>query len=239
VRGWFLITRPADEVTALAAHASRHGLELLPFPALLEEAYEDEAGWEALAALAPSPRWLAVTSARAPRHLVRAARSRGLWNVISSSPVAAVGGATAAACREQGLTVELEGNAGAAALGRTIAARVQRGEVVVHAAGREHRSELLEAVAASGAVVLALAVYAMREAESRELPELPSNAPVAVVLTSPRAAGVYGRACGRRFAASPHYVLGPTSAAEVERLGYAPVLRQGSLESIVEELCLI
>ncbi|MFH1175844.1 MAG: hypothetical protein V1750_00440, partial [Acidobacteriota bacterium] len=84
-----------------------------------------------------------------------------------------------------------------------------------------------------------LAVYAMEETSSEALVSLPQEPPAAVLLTSPRAAAAYLRACGRRYAAAPHFAMGGTTEAAARELGInAPALAAPRVEYLLEEKCL-
>lgn len=238
MRGWVLVTRPAHELQALAGALADHGMEVVPFPVLQDVAVEDEPGWQRVSDDVARIAVLVVTSPRAPRHFVGQAQQRGLWPALAPLPTAAVGAATARACRQWGLHVEREGSAGGGALAREMVANLHSGQTVLHPTGRHHREEAYAAFAAAGIEVLTVEVYDMRERETGTLPHLPEAAPAAVLLTSPRAAEAYLRAVPPQVLRAPHFALGPTTAAAAASLGLSPrTLSRPDPLLLVEELC--
>ncbi|MEP0773098.1 MAG: uroporphyrinogen-III synthase [Acidobacteriota bacterium] len=238
MRGWVLVTRPAHELQALAGALADHGMEVVPYPVLQEVAAEDEPGWRRVSDSLARIAALFVTSPRAPRHLAEQAQRRGLWPALAPLPTAAVGAATARACRQWGLHVEREGNTGGEALAREMVGNLHSGQAVLHPTGRHHREEAYNVFAAAGVDVCTVEVYDMLESEADALPPLPEAAPAAVLLTSPRAAEAYLRAAPPQLRRAPHFALGPTTATAAASLGVSPrTLSRPDPLLLVEELC--
>ncbi len=238
MRGWVLVTRPGHELETLAGALADHGMEVVPFPVLQEVAVEDEPAWQRMRDQLGRIAALFVTSPRAPRHLTVQAQRRGVWPALALLPTAAVGVATARACRQWGLHVEREGGAGGEALAKEMAAALHPGQSVLHPTGRHHREEAYTVFAAARIDVCTVEVYEMRESEADTLPTLPDGAPAAVLLTSPRAAEAYLRAVSSQVLHAPHYALGPTTAAAAASLGLSPrTLARPDPLLLVEELC--
>lgn len=236
--GWVLVTRPGHELENLAGALADHGMEVVPFPVLQEVAVEDGPGWQRVRDHLGRVAALFVTSPRAPRYLVEQAQRQGLWPALAPLPTAAVGAATARACRQWGLHVEREGGAGGEALAREMAAKLHPGQTVLHPTGRHHREEAYAVFAAAGIKAIAVEVYDMRESGADTLPVLPRTAPLAVLLTSPRAATAYLRAAPPLLLGAPHFALGPTTAAAAAALGLSPrTLSRPDPLLLVEELC--
>ncbi len=239
MKRFVLVTRSEGTLDELRAALARHALEAVAYPVLTDAPTEDSEGWERVAVALGSLRMIAMTSARAADPFRRGALSRGLWPTLGALPVAAVGRATARAAEAAGLRVELTGNAGAAALAEELAARLERG-AVVHPCGRDRRGELAEGLRRAGHTVLPVVVYAMDPTPVTELPTLPAQPPVAVLLSSPRAARAYATATAGRFAGVPHLAMGATTAAAAVELGLAVfTLADPTPDALVEELCQI
>lgn len=238
MRGWVLVTRPGHELQALAGALADHGMEVVPYPVLQEVAADDEPGWQQVCRHLGRVAALFVTSPRAPRHLTEQAQLRGLWPALAPLPTAAVGAATARACRHWGLQVEHEGSAGGESLATEMVAKLHSGQAVLHPTGRHHREEAHTVFAAAGVDVCTVEVYEMRESEADTLPTLPEAAPAAVLLTSPRAAEAYLRAAPPQLRRAPHFALGPTTATAAASLGLSPrTLSRPDPLLLVEELC--
>lgn len=238
MRGWVLVTRPGHELQALASALADHGMEVVPYPVLQEVAADDEPGWLQVSRHLGRVAALFVTSPRAPRYFAEQAQRRGLWSALAPLPAAAVGAATARACRQWGLQVEREGSAGGEALAREMAATLGPSQAVLHPTGRQHREEAYAVFAAAGVDVCTVEVYEMRESEADALPPLPEAAPAAVLLTSPRAAEAYLRAAPPQLRRAPHFALGPTTATAAASLGLSPrTLSRPDPLLLVEELC--
>lgn len=237
---WVLITRPQEEARPLAEALAATGIDLVGYPVLKEVAADDDQAWEEIAQLRRRLAALFVTSPRAPRQFRSAAEQRGLWPELASLPADAVGTATAEACRQVGLTVRRVGGTGGLALAGEVAKSLHPGDVVLHPTGRHHREEAYTVLAAAGAEVVPVVVYAMEEGAPDALPLLPETPPLAVLLTSPRAAAAYARGAPRHVLAAPHFALGETTAEAATRLGLSSqMLLHPDPLLLVEELCRI
>lgn len=237
-RGWVLVTRPASELDGFRELLADAGLAVVPYPVLRETTVLDENGWAATLAFLPRLQTVAFTSPRAPRALLAAARLHRVGSEITALPAFAVGGATARAAAAAGFAVAAVGVGGGGELASLLLARLGPGAAVLHACGREHRSELAAAVTGAGGEVVILVVYAMDAAPAADLPALPDDLPAAVVLTSPRAAETYAAASNRALAAAPHLAMGAATAARGRELGFDVItLRRPSAAAVVEELC--
>lgn len=239
MKAWVLVTRAAQDVAELTPGLPE-GLELFAYPVLRLVPWEEPERWEEVRQRLNDLELVAVTSPRTPEPLKAQAVSRGMEDRLLRLPAAAVGEATAAACRKVGLAVVLVGTHGGAALAREIAQRLVPPAGILFPCGREHREELPAALQSLGFSVLPLPVYAMEATPQEELPPLPETPPLAVVCTSPRAARLYWLATGGRWAEIPHLAWGPTTAQELETLGVKPqVLGKPNPQSLKEALCQI
>jgi len=234
---WVLATRSEDCLRPLAAALAERGVSVVAFPVLLEEAAASEAPLD-LEAVAKGCSLVVFTSRRAPAALRRCAGRA--WSTLVGLPAAAVGTATAEAARIEGYHPVVVGDGGGKALAALLERRLGPGSTVLHPCGREHREEMTQTLMAAGIRVVPLVVYAMAEAAPDTLPALPPEQPLAVLLTSPRAARAYLRAVGSRFAGVLHLALGASTAAAVADAG-VPVRALASTrpEIVVEELCRI
>lgn len=239
MKRWVLITRGSSEVEELA-RGLPNNLELVPFPVLRLAPHSSEAAWQQLEQHLGTLDLLAFTSKHAPEPFFQQAAHRKLDRQLEKLPIAAVGSATAAACRQQGLEVTVCGEAGGSELARLILQHFEAPFTAVLPCGRDHREELETELGQAGARVIPVPVYAMEPASPEDLPPLPSDPPAAVVVTSPRAAAFYWGATQGRFAGAPHLVLGPTTAMALEKLGVPPqMLAKPSMQNLLEELCRI
>lgn len=238
MRGWVLATRHREELAGLADALAVHGLGVVAYPVLREVAADDEVGWRRVRHRVDDIVALFVTSPRAPRHFAGQARRRRLWSHLGSLPAAAVGAATALACRQNKIQVRHVGPDGGVALAESLAPDLRPGEAVLHPTSRHRREEAYPMLAAAGAEVLSLVVYDIEESDGESLPVLPEGLPAAVILTSPRAAAAYRRAVPPRLLGAPHFALGSTTADAAARLGLAPrILPRPDPLLLVEELC--
>ncbi len=235
---WVLITRPLKEAQPLAEALAAKGIALVGYQLLREVAADDHQAWEYIRQHRQRIAALFVTSPRAPRHLRRAGQQLGLWSELASLPTDAVGAATAAACRHIGLAVRHVGAAGAQALAAEVAKSLHPGDMVLHPSGCHHREEAYAVLAAGGAEVVPIVVYDMEECAPGSLPALPPTPPLAVLLTSPRAAAAYVRGAPNHLRSAPHFALGATTAEAASRLGLASrMLAHPDPLLLVEELC--
>lgn len=239
MQGWVLITREAHDLPELLPWLP-DGLALVAFPVLRLVPWQDPQAWENLAQHLAQLRVLAFTSRHAPRPFLAQAQRHGLQGVFSRLPVAAVGEATAAACREAGLKVAIVGNQGGASLAEAIGQHFSPPTGVAFPCGREHREELILLLQAAGFLVFPIPVYAMEPTPASELPPLPAEKPLAVVLTSPRAAAQYWKLTQGQYSSVPHLAWGATTAQELKKLGVSfEVLPQPNPKGLREALCRI
>ncbi len=233
---WVLVTRGEDELAGLRATAPPQ-VTVVAYPVLRLVPWEEPATWEAVTPHLARINLLVFTSRHAPPPFLQQATSRGLTELLQRLPAAAIGQATAAACRHVGFQPVLVGEGGAQQLAEQLVERVHS-PWVLYPCGREHRQELKHALEPAGGTVFPLPVYAMDEVPTAELPALPPRQPLAVLATSPRAARAYWRATSARYALCPHFALGSTTARELAQLGLKPqILEKPSIESLWEELC--
>lgn len=239
MKRWVLITRGASEVQELA-RGLPEDLELVPYPVLRLAPYSSPIAWQRLEQHLSNLELLVFTSKHAPELFFQQAAERKLESQLKRLPVAAVGQATAAACRQQGLSVSICGQAGGNQLASLILQQLVVPFTVAFPCGRDHREELKTQLREAGALVIPVPVYAMEQAFPQALPPLPSDPPAAVVITSPRAATFYWQRTQGRFAGVPHFVLGPTTALALGELGVPPkMLPKPTMDKLLEELCLI
>ncbi len=233
-RGWILATRSDEELAPIAAAVAREGLSVIAYPVLSEDEH-CEFVHELTRAMGQGS-LVAFTSRRAPGALHRGAGPQ--WEAVVRLPAAAVGAATALAAEREGFKVGLVGDAGGEALASLLVSRQPRGSGVIHPCGCEHREEFARALEAGGVRHIPVVVYRLAETAVGDLPPLPPGDPLAVLLTSPRAARAYLTASRRRYASVPHLALGATTAAAAAEAGVAarqlPALTN---EAVVEELC--
>lgn len=239
MRRWVLITRHHREARPLGAALAARAIDLVGYPVLREVHAADENGWQRAAACRARMISLLFTSPRAPRHFRQAAEAASLWCALASLPADAVGPATAHACREVGLHVRHVGDSSGATLAGEVAAGLHPGDVVLHPTGRHHRKDAHEVLATRGAEVLPVVVYDMQESAPDTLPALPDTTPLAVLLTSPRAAAAYLRGAPPWVRAAPHFALGATTGDAAARLGLeSRILPHPDPLLLMEELCL-
>jgi uroporphyrinogen-III synthase len=237
-RGWVLVTRAGGDPNGFTEPLAAAGLAVVAYPVLREYRVIDEAGWAAVLADLRRLQAVAFTSPRAPAALLAAAGPFGVESHIRSLSAFAVGEATARAATAAGLAVAAVGTGGGGDLARLLIARLECGTAILHACGREHRSELAAVAASASREIVTLVVYAMDATPTADLPALPDDLPAAVVLTSPRAAEAYAAASSLALAAAPHLAMGATTAARARELGLEVItLRRPSAAAVVEELC--
>jgi uroporphyrinogen III methyltransferase/synthase len=214
-------TGPADRAVRWTSTLARAGFEVRSLPAVASEL------------VTPSPEVLAEIAAGAPYAIVVMTSPRapaalaGLRQWISGAGVAAVGEATAEACRLEGFEPAWVGGGGSRTFLEALASKVDvAGRSVLFPRGDLAGVPALPELAGRGARVVAPVVY-------RTVPVVPGAASVraalagaaAVTFTSPSgvrsfadaadAAGVGGDA-RRLFAAT----LGPSTEAAVRKAGF-------------------
>jgi uroporphyrinogen-III synthase len=232
-----LITRHPSDCTELKLQLETAGIMLRPYPVLRVEPVENDAGWDRLQPT-ETPRWLALTSPRAPVPFVEQAHKRNLQHLLDL-PTAAVGETTARSAREAGLQIEVEGPGHGAGLAAAMMPCLAPSSTVVLACGHDRRKELPDALEAEGHTVVPIIVYRMRPTPPRELPPLGDRLD-AVVLTSPRAAQLYLDGVGGLPLPCQHWALGPTTRDAAGALGIeCKIPQKPTMNSLAEELCRI
>ena len=156
-----LVTRPAEQATALADALRRVGAEPLLCPTI---AIGDPADWSDLdralrAASADGFDWVVLTSANAVQRVTQRLASLGLPN-LGSARLAAVGDATAAMLATAGLAVDVvPDRQDAEGLAAAMVERGMAGRQVLYPRGSLARETLPNLLAAAGAVVTAVETY--------------------------------------------------------------------------------
>lgn len=234
-----LITRHPSDCTDLQGLLDPCGITLRPYPVLRIENSADSDGWRAVAervAVSDDSLWLALASPRAPQRFVANCSERGLEHLLQY-PAAAVGPSTALAADEAGLDVELIGPGTGTELARALVKQLERPTTVIFACGHDRRPELSEILREAGHTVLPVEVYRMVPTPHRELPPLGPSLD-AVILTSPRAAGLYLDGVGGLPLPCLHWALGPTTRAAAAALGIeCGIPEKPTMKSLAEELC--
>jgi uroporphyrinogen-III synthase len=234
-----LITRHPSDCADLEALVKPSGITLRPYPVLRLEDVDDEIGWQTVMATAntnASERWLVLASPRAPSRFAEGCRRRGADHLLEL-PAAAVGTATAHAAAEAGFRVDLVGPGHGGGLAAQLVEHLEQPTTIIFACGRERRLELPKILEDADHTVLPVEVYRMRPTPPRELPPLGPSLD-AVVLTSPRSAGLYLDGVGGMPLPCPHWALGPTTRDAAAALGIdCAIPQEPTMESLAEELC--
>jgi uroporphyrinogen-III synthase len=234
-----LITRHPSDCAELKELLEPCGITVRPYPVLRIEDSVDDDGWRtAVEGISGSvgPPWLVLASPRAPSRFAAECAVRDLEEFLRF-PTAAVGPSTARAARDAGLEVEMVGPGTAQGLALELAEQLRRPTSVIFACGRDRRPELPRVLTEAGHTVLPVEVYRMVPTPPRELPPLGPSLD-AVILTSPRAAGLYLDGVGGLPLPCVHWALGPTTQAAAAALGIecrAP--HEPTIRSLAEELC--
>jgi uroporphyrinogen-III synthase len=234
-----LITRHPADCAELQEKLSPCGITLRPYPVLRLEEVDDDAGWARVVQRTADeelPRWVILASPRAPGRFVEQCRRRGADRLLGL-PVAAIGDGTARAATGAGLEPTLVGPGTGVGLADELDRRLSRPATLIYACGHHRRPELPRALEAAGHTVLPLVVYRMNATPPRELPPLGPSLE-AVVVTSPRAAGLYLEGVGGRPLPCPHWALGPTTRDAAAAMGIDCLIPpEPNLDSLAEELC--
>ncbi len=226
-----LVTRAAEQAGELASRLRGMGAEVLLLPGI---EVLPPATWESLdGALDALDRfdWIAFTSRNAIAPFFERLAARGK-TLPARAKVAAVGGKTAAALAERGLTAPaVPAEHGAESLVRLLAPEI-RGRRVLWPRAERAQEILAERLLAAGAAEVRGAVcYRVRTPEVDAAPirrALAEGAIDAVTLGSPRTLeGVLellGAEAAGRLARCRLVCVGPTTAAACRALGLAPVI---------------
>jgi len=239
VSRFVLITRHPADCVELQELITPCGLTLRPYPVLRLEEVVDDAGWDAVARSRPrTGPWIVLASPRAPQRFVRGCRERGLEYLLKL-PAAAVGSSTAASAEKVGLHVQLIGPGNGIGLARELIEVLKPQSLLIFACGRERRKELPQLLEEKGHTVIPLEVYRMVATPPRELPPLGPSLE-AVVLTSPRSAGLYLEGVGGQPLPCPHFALGATTRQAAAGLGIeCRIPEEPTMKSLAEVLCTI
>ena len=234
-----LITRHPSDCAELRGLLEPCGIKLRPYPVLRIEDSNDDEGWRAAAdqttGLDNSP-WLVLASPRAPRRFVVNCAKRDL-EILLAIPAAAVGPSTAQASEDADLDVALVGPGTGQGLALQLAEHLRQPTTVIFACGHDRRPELPQILTEAGHTVLPVEVYRMVKTPPRELPPLGPSLD-AVILTSPRAAGLYLDGVGGLPLPCTHWALGPTTQAAAAALGIeCQTPDKPTMQSLAEELC--
>jgi uroporphyrinogen-III synthase len=211
-----LVTRPETEAarTTRQLEAMGHSVTIAPLLDIVTETPPlDTGGVQALV----------LTS----RNAVHALGAHPQKQSLTALPVLAVGKSTAAAAREAGFTVALEGSAGGAELAALIAACSDpKSGILLHVSGESIAFDLDEALAPSGFTIRRAVVY--RSEPAAQLPAVTRDALRqgkfdAVLLMSPRTAQAWCAlvaAAGLRIEAQSltYLCLSPGVAAALQPL---------------------
>jgi uroporphyrinogen-III synthase len=234
-----LITRHPSDCGELQGLLEPCGITLRPYPVLRIEDSTDDEGWRTVAdqttGLDKCP-WLVLASPRAPRRFVVNCTKRDL-EILLAIPAAAVGPSTAQATEEVGIEIDLIGPGTGEGLARELVQHLGQPTTFIFPCGHDRRPELPQILTEAGHTVLPVEVYRMVPTPPRELPPLGPSLD-AVVLTSPRAAGLYLEGVGGLPLPCLHWALGPTTQAAAAALGVECLTPdEPTMQSLAEELC--
>jgi uroporphyrinogen-III synthase len=238
-----VVTRERTQAKPWLDKLSELGAEALCLP-MVEFAPHDPTALDAALDALPSYDWIAFTSANAVRFVAERCRERGRnpasMNAVS---IAAVGNATARLLYQAGVTVTLTASE---STGRGLANDLIEhgivGQRVLLPSARTGRPELRELLAAAGATVDVVPVYAtvVPAAPDPELVQALRNGTFdAVVLASPSAARHLRTVLGGVPPANVAVIcIGITTAGAARELGYqvAAVAGEPSVGGLIEAL---
>lgn len=180
-----LLARPADRIAAAAAEAEALGFAALPAPLLEVRPAPGGAADAALDGVRDRAfAWVVFTSATGVRHAWARAGARGLdlAAALQGARVAAIGRPTAAALAARGVAAEVPARHDSAGLAAHLAPRGVAGRDVLVLRSDRGSPELPAGLAAAGARVRDVAVYALA------MPE--DTAPAAAALRDAAAQGL-------------------------------------------------
>jgi uroporphyrinogen-III synthase len=220
-----ILTRSAERNAPLRAELEARGMTVLDLPCFRTEPVSDTAGVARAITALTERDLLVLTSAAAPTAIARIVDPSRL-----RAPVAAIGGATAAAARSVGLRVTFVATGPD---GATLAQElpIPPGEVVLARSDRAAR-ELPEILARRGARVRELETYrtvAGVTGDTAPTERAVEDGTAVVVLASPSAVeGLLGAIPVDRAKRARFVAIGPTTAAAIrDRAGVEPLVAPG------------
>jgi uroporphyrinogen III methyltransferase/synthase len=163
-----VVTRAADQAASFVALLEAEGATVVQTPTIAIEPPPSWAPLDAALDAARSFAWAIFTSVNGVTMVDRRLRERGLaWDGLTVARVAAIGPATAAALREQGLRVEVvPDDYRAEGLVAELRARVRSGDRILLPRAARTRDLLVEELRRLGADVHEVAAYTTRRVES-------------------------------------------------------------------------
>ena len=232
------ITRHPAACAELQGKLTPCGITLRPYPVLRLEDVDDEVGWSAVLTGDTAPDWVVMASPRAPGRFVGQCQARGAHRLLTV-PVAVIGDGTAQAASDARLEPAIIGPGTGVGLAEQLNRRLDEPARILYACGHHRRPELPDALEAAGHTVLPVVVYRMRATPPRDLPPLGPSLE-AVVVTSPRADGLYLDGVGGRPLPCRHWALGPTTRDAARSMGIdCRIPAEPTIESLAEALCRI
>lgn len=238
-----LVTRPRGRADELCRLLESEGAEVISLPLLELAPPVDSEPLRRAAQEIQRFQWVAFTSPAAVEALADAARAAGtLWQ-LGRSRIAAIGGGTADAVRQQGLTVDREATAstGTGLFDALRDAIEPQAEVLLPAAS-EGRRELQDLLERAGVKVTRVDAYRSigSALDPAILSALRVRPPQLIFFASPRTAQAFLDAFGEEgrgwLAAGKVVAIGPTTAGKLRALGVraAAVAEQPTSASFVD-----